>query len=103
LRAVIFRGLLGADTMSHYMIHAGGAGFLLALALNHLAGNDWGPSIMRGCVAALAFAMVARWFMRGVFTELHLSLYEQQVAAQQQPAPGAEAEAGDAPEPGADA
>ena len=86
--------------MSHYMIHAGGAGFLLVLALNHLAGNDWGTSIMRGCVAALAFAMVARWFMRGVFTELHLSLYEQQ-----QPAPetDAEAEAGDAPEPGADA
>jgi hypothetical protein len=54
-------------------------------------------------VAALAFAMVARWFMRGVFTELHLSLYEQQVAAQQQPAPEAEAEAGDTPEPGADA
>ena len=91
--------------MSHYLIHAGGAGFLLVLALNHLAGNDWGTSIMRGCVAALAFAMVARWFMRGVFTELHLSLYEQQVAAQQQPAPetDAEAEAGDAPEPGADA
>ena len=93
--------------MSHYLIHAGGAGFLLVLALSHLAGNDWGTSIMRGCVAALAFAMVARWFMRGVFTELHLSLYEQQVAAQQQLAPEAdaeaEAEAGDAPEPGADA
>ena len=88
--------------MSHYLIHAGVAGFLLVLALNHLAGNDWGTSIMRGCVAALAFAILARWFMRGVFTELHLSLYEQQVAAQQ-PAPEAKPEAGDPPEPSADA
>ncbi len=88
--------------MSHYLIHAGGAGFLLVLALNHLAGNDWGTSIMRGCVAALAFAMLARWFMRGVFTELHLSLYEQQAAAQQ-PAPEAKPEAEDTPEPSADA
>ncbi len=88
--------------MSHYLIHAGGAGFLLVLAINHLAGNDWGTSIMRGCVAALAFAILARWFMRGVFTELHLSLYEQQVAAQQ-PAPEAEPEAEDTPESGADA
>ena len=88
--------------MSHYLIHAGGAGFLLVLALNHLAGNDWGTSIMRGCVATLAFAMVARWFMRGVFTELHLSLYEQQVAAQTptpEPEAKAEAETGDTPEP----
>ncbi len=88
--------------MSHFLIHSGGAGFLLVLALNHLAGNDWGTSIMRGCVAALAFAMVARWFMRGVFTELHLSLYEQQTAAQQ-PTPEANAEAGDTPEPDAEA
>ena len=88
--------------MSNYLIHAGGAGLLLVLALSLLAGNDWGTSIMRGCVAALAFAILARWFMRGVFTELHLSLYEQQVAAQQ-PAPEAEPEAGDTPEPGADA
>ena len=80
--------------MSHYLIHAAGAGFLLVLALNHLAGNDWGISIMRGCVAALAFAMLARWFMRGVFTELHLSLYEQQMS----PQPSAEPPNADAPQ-----
>jgi len=80
--------------MSHYLIHAGGTGFLLVLALNHLAGNDWGTSIMRGCVAALAFAILARWFIRGVFTELHLSLYEQQM----KPQPSAEAPDADAPQ-----
>lgn len=80
--------------MSNYLIHAGGAGFLLVLALNHLAGNDWGTSTMRGCVAALAFAMLARWFMRGVFSELHLSLYEQQM----RPQPNAEAPDADAPQ-----
>jgi hypothetical protein len=80
--------------MSNYLIHAGGAGFLLVLALNHLAGNDWGTSIMRSCVAALAFAMLARWFMRGVFSELHLSLYEQQM----RPQPSTEAPDADAPQ-----
>ena len=83
--------------MSHYLIHAGGAGFLLVLALNHLAGNDWGTSIMRGCVAALAFAMLARWFMRGVFTELHLSLYEQQMDPQPSAKPPEQPDA-DAPQ-----
>ncbi len=80
--------------MSNFLIHAGGAGFLLVLALNHLAGNDWGTSIMRSCVAALAFAMLARWFMRGVFSELHLSLYEQQM----RPQPSTEAPDADAPQ-----
>ena len=80
--------------MSNYLIHAGGAGFLLVLALTHLAGNDWGTSIMRSCVAALAFAMLARWFMRGVFSELHLSLYEQQM----RPQPSTEAPDADAPQ-----
>ena len=80
--------------MSNFLIHAGGAGFLLVLALNHLAGNDWGTSIMRSCVAALAFAMLARWFMRGVSSELHLSLYEQQM----RPQPSTEAPDADAPQ-----
>ena len=83
--------------MSHYLIHAGGAGFLLVLALNHLAGNDWGTSIMRGCVAALAFAILARWVMRGVFTELHLSLYEQQTTAHM-PTPEEDAATGEGAE-----
>ena len=80
--------------MSNFLIHAGGAGFLLVLALNHLAGNDWGTSIMRSCVAALAFAMLARWFMRGVFSELLLSLYVQQM----RPQPSTEAPDADAPQ-----
>ena len=88
--------------MSHYLIHAGGAGFLLVLALNQMAGNDWGTSIMRGCVAALAFAMLARWFMRMVFSELHLSLYEKQ-SPTEQPAASATPEDAEAPEPDAGA
>ncbi len=69
--------------MTSYIIHGGLVGFLLVLALNLLNGNDWGLALMRGCFAALAFAIVSRWFMRSLFTELHLSVWEHQQASAQ--------------------
>ena len=65
------------------MIHGGIAGFLLVLALNLLNGNGYGTSLMWSCIATVAFAYVSRWFMRSVFSEMHLSAWEQQQAAQQ--------------------
>ncbi len=65
------------------MIHGGIAGFLLVLALNLLNGNDYGTSLMWSCIATVAFAYVSRWFMRSVFSEMHLSAWEQQQAAAQ--------------------
>ena len=67
--------------MASYMIHGGLAGFLLVLAINLFNGNDYGLALMRGCIAAPAFAIVSRWFMRSLFGELHLCLWEQQQAA----------------------
>jgi len=67
--------------MTSYIIHGGLVGFLLVLALNLLNGNDWGLALMRGCFAALAFAVVSRWFMRSLFSEMHLSVWEHQQAS----------------------
>ena len=50
-------------------------GFLLVFGLNTLNGNDLGVSLMRACIAAAAFGLMARWFARTMFSELHLSLY----------------------------
>ena len=36
---------------------------------------------MRACIAAAAFGLMARWFARTMFSELHLSLYLSQQAA----------------------
>ena len=69
--------------MTSYMIHGGIAGFLLVLALNLLNGNGYGTSLMWSCIATVAFAYVSRWFMRSVFSEMHLSIWEQQQAAAQ--------------------
>ena len=69
--------------MTSYMIHGGIAGFLLVLALNLLNGNGYGTSLMWSCIATVAFAYVSRWFMRSVFSEMHLSAWEQQQAAAQ--------------------
>lgn len=69
--------------MTSYMIHGGIAGFLLVLALNLLNGNGYGTSLMWSCIATMAFAYVSRWFMRSVFSEMHLSAWEQEQAAQQ--------------------
>ena len=75
------------------MIHGGIAGFLLVLALNLLNGNGYGTSLMWSCIATVAFAYVSRWFMRSVFSEMHLSAWEQQQAAQKAQAEAAEATA----------
>ena len=84
--------------MTPYIIQGGLIGFLLVLALNILNDNGIGISIVRSCIAALAFAFVARWFAKTMFSELHLSLWLQQEAAQQKAAAAAkaaEAEQGD--------
>jgi len=67
--------------MTSYMIHAGMFGFLIVLAINLLNDNGIGVTMMRACIGALAFAFVGRWFMRGLFSELHLAVWEQQQAA----------------------
>ena len=72
--------------MTPYIIQGGLIGFLLVLALNILNDNGIGISIVRSCIAALAFAFVARWFAKTMFSELHLSLWLQQEAAQQEAA-----------------
>jgi len=75
------------------MIHGGIAGFLLVLALNLQNGNGYGTSLMWSCIATIAFAYVSRWFMRSVFSEMHLSAWEQQQAAQKAQVEAAEATA----------
>ncbi len=67
--------------MTPYIIQGGLVGFLLVLALNILNDNGIGASIVRACMAALAFGFCARWFARMMFEELHLSLWQQQQAA----------------------
>tara|TARA_Y100000739_G_scaffold163235_1_gene141352 strand:+ start:116 stop:400 length:285 start_codon:yes stop_codon:yes gene_type:complete len=82
--------------MTPYIIQGGLIGFLLVLALNILNDNGIGISIVRSCIAALAFAFVARWFAKTMFSELHLSLWLQQEAAQQAAAQQAAAAAAEA-------
>ena len=77
--------------MTPYIIQGGLIGFLLVLALNILNDNGIGISIVRSCIAAVAFAFGARWFAKTMFSELHLSLWLQQEAAQQEAAAAAEA------------
>tara|TARA_Y100000588_G_C14235852_1_gene917270 strand:+ start:1275 stop:1553 length:279 start_codon:yes stop_codon:yes gene_type:complete len=80
--------------MTPYIIQGGLIGFLLVLALNILNDNGIGISIVRSCIAALAFAFVARWFARMMFSELHLSVWsQQQQDAQQAAAAAIESEA----------
>ena len=72
--------------MTPYIIQGGLIGFLLVLALNILNDNGIGISIVRSCIAAMAFAFGAHWFTKMMFSELHLSLWLQQEAAQQEAA-----------------
>ena len=84
--------------MTPYIIQGGLIGFLLVLALNILNDNGIGISIVRSCIAALAFAFGARWFAKMMFSELHLSLWLQQEAAQQEAAQQEAAAAAEAAE-----
>ena len=85
-------------------------GFLLVFGLNTMNGNDLGVSLMRACIAAAAFGLMARWFARTMFSELHLSLYlsqqaaaaAAQKAAEEEAAQAAEAEAAPAATPAAE-
>ncbi len=69
--------------MTPYVVQGGLIGFLLVLSLNILNDNGIGISIVRACIAAVAFAYCARWFASSLFSELHLSLWSQQQAAAQ--------------------
>jgi len=69
--------------MTPYLTQGGLIGFLLVLSLNILNDNGIGISIVRACIAAVAFAYCARWFASSLFSELHLSLWQQQQAAAQ--------------------
>ncbi len=75
--------------MTPYITQGGLIGFLLVLSLNILNDNGIGISIVRACIAAVAFAYCARWFASSLFTELHLSLWSQQQAAAQEMAEAA--------------
>ena len=68
-------------------------GFLLVFGLNTFNGNDLGVALMRACSAAAAFGLMARWFARTMFSELHLSLYLAQQAAAEAAQKAAEEEA----------
>ena len=69
--------------MTPYITQGGLIGFLLVLSLNIFNDNGIGVSIVRACIAAVAFAYCARWFAASLFSELHLSLWLQQQAAAQ--------------------
>ena len=69
--------------MTPYITQGGLIGFLLVLSLNIFNDNGIGVSIVRACIAAVAFAYCARWFASSLFSELHLSLWLQQQAAAQ--------------------
>ena len=75
--------------MTAYVTQGGLIGFLLVLSLNILNDNGIGISIVRACIAAVAFAYCARWFASSLFSELHLSLWSQQQAAAQEMAEAA--------------
>ena len=69
--------------MTPYVTQGGLIGFLLVLSLNIFNDNGIGISIVRACIAAVAFGYCARWFASTLFSELHLSLWQQQQAATQ--------------------
>jgi hypothetical protein len=70
--------------MTPYITQGGLIGFLLVLSLNIFNDNGIGVSIVRACIAAVAFAYCARWFAGSLFSELHLSLWLQQQQAAQE-------------------
>ena len=84
--------------MKPYITHGGMIGFLLVFGLNTFNGNDLGVSLMRACIAAAAFGLMARWFARTMFSELHLSLYLAQQAAAEAAQNAAKEEAAQAAE-----
>ena len=65
------------------------------MGLNLVVGNDPGQGIVNALIAALAFAVMTRWFMRKTYTSLHTALYEAQVAAAQVAQEAAAAKAAD--------
>ena len=84
--------------MKPYIVQGGMIGFLLVFGLNTFNGNELGVSLMRACIAAVAFGLMARWLARTMFSELHLSLYLAQQAAAEAAQKAAEEEAAQAAE-----
>ena len=70
--------------MTLYVTQGGLIGFLLVLSLNIFNDNGIGVSIVRACIATVAFAYCARWFANSLFSELHLSRWLQQQQATQE-------------------
>jgi hypothetical protein len=79
--------------MQNFVSTAGIAGFVIVFGLSIANGNDPGRAVIHSLLAALAFAILIRSFMRKAYTQLHYSLYEKQLAAAQEAAETAEAEA----------
>ena len=69
--------------MQHFMSTAGIAGFAIVFGLNLVNGNDPGKAVVYALLAALAFTVFTRSFMRNAIVQLHRSAFEQQQAAAQ--------------------
>ena len=78
--------------MQHFMSTAGIAGFAIVFGLNLVNGNDPGKAVVYALLAALAFTVFTRSFMRNALVQLHRSAFEQQQAAAQAAIKEAEAE-----------
>ena len=79
--------------MQHFISTAGIAGFAIVFGLNLVNGNDPGKAVVYALLAALAFTVFTRSFMRNAIVQLHRSAFEQQQAAAQAAIEVAEAEA----------
>ena len=78
--------------MQHFMSTAGIAGFAIVFGLNLVNGNDPGKAVVYALLAALAFTVFTRSFMRNALVQLHRSAFEQQQAAAQAAIKEAESE-----------
>lgn len=64
--------------MKALMILGAIVGFLLGAALGHLANNSWATTLWKACAAALAAALLARWWAGVWLRGLRESLENQQ-------------------------
>ncbi len=69
--------------MRAFLSRAGAGAFLIVFALNLAAGNSPAHGLVKGLVAALAFAFLTRWFMRKAYTQVPMAALERQVKAHQ--------------------
>lgn len=69
--------------MAFYLTYAGLSGFLIVFGWCFVTDQPLAQCLVHGLVAMFLFALVTKWWLRHVFTELHHSLYEKQMAQQQ--------------------